>query len=86
MALEKTYEGITRSMIDRIKTRVVGDKVKLPEGDRGIIEGGHGIKLDSTYDETTSTLRLCILHKPEDVADNKIWDQIDEDVAFAKSV
>jgi hypothetical protein len=74
---KRTYSGVTRSDVNRIRGGIGKFGIKIPEGDDVKIKGPLGVKMGFNFDESTGTLTLSIIDKPGFVSDNQIWSVIE---------
>jgi len=74
---KRTYSGITRDDVNRIKAGAGKFGVKMPEGDDGEIKGPMGVKMGFAYDEPNENLTLSIIDKPGFVSEKQIWSVIE---------
>ena len=74
---QRTYNGVTRADVDRIRGGLGKFGIKMPEGDDVEIKGPLGVKMGFAYDEPSETLTLSIINKPGFVSDSQIWSVIE---------
>lgn len=74
---KRTYSGITRAEVDRIRGGIGKFGIKMPEGDDIEIKGPLGVKMGFNYDELNQSLTLSIIEKPGFVSDSQIWSVIE---------
>ena len=74
---KRTYSGVTRSDVDRIRGGIGKFGIKMPEGDDVEIKGPLGVKMGFLYDEPKQSLTLSIINKPGFVSDSQIWSVIE---------
>jgi hypothetical protein len=73
----RSYTGVTRSDVDRIRKGIGKFGIKMPEGDDVEIKGPLGVKMGFSYDEPNETLTLSVIDKPGFVSDAQIWKVIE---------
>ena len=74
---KRTYEGVKREDVNRIRGGIGKFGIKMPEGDDVEIKGPLGVKMGFTYDEPNESLTLSIINKPGFVSDSQIWSVIE---------
>jgi len=74
---KRTYSGVTRAEVDRIRGGIGKFGIKMPEGDDVEINGPLGVKMRFEFDEPGQTLTLTILTKPGLISDSQIWSVIE---------
>jgi len=74
---KRTYSGVTRDDLKRIRGGIGKFGIKMPEGDDVEISGPLGVKMGFNYDEAHQTLTLSIVKKPGFVSDSQIWSVIE---------
>lgn len=74
---KRTYEGVKRADVERIRGGIGKFGIKMPEGDDVEISGPLGVKMGFNYDEPGQTLTLSIINKPGFVSDSQIWSVIE---------
>ena len=74
---KRSYKGITRADVDRIRQGLGKYKITIPEGDDVEVKGPLGVKMRVEYDEPDQTLHLTITDKPGYVSENQIWKVIE---------
>ena len=74
---KRSYAGVTRADVDRIRGGMGKFGIKMPEGDNVEIKGPFGVKMGFDYDESNETLTLSIINKPGFVSDAQIWSVIE---------
>jgi hypothetical protein len=73
----RTYSGVTRKDVERIRGGIGKFGIKIPDGDDVEIKGPLGVKMGFAYDEPNETLTLSIINKPGFVSDSQIWSVIE---------
>jgi len=74
---KRTYEGVKRADVERIRGGIGKFGIKMPEGDDVEIKGPIGVKMGFNYDEPNEKLTLSIIDKPGFVSDSQIWSVIE---------
>lgn len=69
----KSFSGIKRADIDRIRGELGKIGVEMPVGDNVEVKGPFGVKMKVDYDEPSSTLQLSITDKPAFISHDQIW-------------
>jgi len=70
---QKTYTGIRRADVDKIRGELGKYGITIPEGDDVEVKGPLGVKMRVIYDEPNESLNLTILEKPGYVTEGQIW-------------
>ncbi|MFN6963984.1 MAG: hypothetical protein ACK4S4_09485 [Pyrinomonadaceae bacterium] len=70
---QRSYKGVERKDLDRIRTELAKFGIKMPDGDNVEVKGPLGVKMQVDYDEPQKTLSLTIVNKPAFVTENQIW-------------
>ena len=70
---QKTYTGIRRADVDKIRGELGKYGITIPEGDDVEVKGPLGVKMRVIYDEPNESLNLTILEKPDYVTEGQIW-------------
>ena len=83
MADSKTYTGMTRGTLERLRASLERAHVPLPSGDTGEISS-NGLSGTFAFDEGAGTLRLDIAKYPMFMPKGMIWKAIDGAIADAK--
>jgi hypothetical protein len=73
----RSYPGVTRADINRIRSEIGKFGITIPEGDDVEVKGPLGIKMQMTYDEPGQILQLAITKKPGYVPESQIWKVIE---------
>lgn len=71
----KTYR-ITN--LDQLRLDLKQHGVDLPAGNSGTLQGKHGVQVSFEYDSATSSLKLCIVHRPIFVPAGDVWNFLDQ--------
>ena len=70
---KKSYEGVTRSDVDKIRREIGKFGISIPDGDDVEVKGPLGVKMQMTYDEPNQILNLTITDKPGYITNGQIW-------------
>lgn len=70
---KKSYEGVTRADVDKIRGELGNYGISIPEGDDVEVKGPLGVKMHMAYDEPNQTLNLTITEKPGYISEAQIW-------------
>ena len=73
----KSYQGVTRADVDKIRREIGNFGIAIPEGDDVEVKGPLGVKMRFVFDEPNEILNLTITAKPGYVSDNQIWKVIE---------
>jgi len=73
----RSYTGVTRSDVDKIRGGLGKFGIKMPDGDDVEVKGPLGVRMHVTYDEPTETLTLAVVDKPGFVSDDQIFKVIE---------
>ncbi len=74
---ERSYNGVTRADVNKIRSGLGGYGISIPEGDDVEVTGPLGVKMRVQYDEPNKTLTLGIIDKPGYVPESSIWKVIE---------
>jgi len=74
---KRTYSGVTRADVDKIRGGIGKFGIKMPEGDDVEVKGPLGVKMRLEFNEPDQTLRLSILNKPGFISASQIWSVIE---------
>jgi hypothetical protein len=74
---ERSYTGVTRADVNKIRSGLGGFGIKMPAGDDVDVVGPLGVKMHVTYDESGQKLNLSIVKKPGWVSESQIWKVIE---------
>jgi len=74
---QKSYKGVERSDLNRIRTELSKFGITMPEGDDVDVKGPMGVRMHVNYHEPEKTLTLTIVGKPAFVSKNQIWKVIE---------
>ena len=74
---EKTYNGVTRADVDKIRGGLGKYGIAVPDGDDVEVKGPLGVKMRVAYDEAAQALTLAILEKPGYISEGQIWKVIE---------
>jgi hypothetical protein len=74
---KKSYQGVTRADVDKIRSELGKYGISIPEGDDVEVKGPLGVKMQVVYDEPSQTLNLAITDKPGYVSKAQIWKVIE---------
>ena len=74
---ERSYEGVTRAQIDKLRSGLTKFGLAMPDGDDVEVKGPFGVRMQVTYDEPKQHLRLVINSKPGFVSHSQIWSVIE---------
>ena len=74
---KKSYSGVTREDINKIRKGLGGFGIKMPAGDDVEVTGPLGVKMHVRYDEKSQNLTLAIVEKPGWVSNSQIWKVIE---------
>jgi hypothetical protein len=74
---KRSYPGVKRTDIDRIRSEIGKFGITIPEGDDVEVKGPLGVKMQMTYSEPDETLQLAITKKPGYVSEAQIWKVIE---------
>ena len=74
---ERSYEGVTRADVNKIRSGLGEWGISIPEGDDVEVSGPLGVKMRVKYDEPNKTLTLGIIDKPAFVPESQIWKVIE---------
>jgi hypothetical protein len=69
----RSYNGVERSDVNRIRSELGKFGISMPEGDNVEVKGPFGVKMHVNYDEPHKTLTLTITDKPAFVSKKQIW-------------
>lgn len=75
---KRTYTGVSRAALDRVRGELGKYGITLPPGDDVEVKGPLGVKMQVTYSEPDKTLDLAITDKPIFVTENQIWKVIEK--------
>jgi hypothetical protein len=70
---ERSYSGVTRAHIGKLRSGLGKFGITIPEGDDVEVKGPFGVKMQVQYDEPTQNLNLAIIDKPIFVSHAQIW-------------
>jgi len=70
---KKTFSGIKRADVDKLRNDLGKFGIKIPEGDDVEVAGPLGVKMHVTYSESDEQLDLAIIDKPSFVTESQIW-------------
>ena len=70
---QKTYTGITRADVDKIRSGLGNYGITVPDGDDVDVQGPLGVKMRVKYDEPNEALTLAIIEKPGYITEGQIW-------------
>ena len=73
----KSYQGVTRADVDKIRREIGNFGIAIPEGDDVDVKGPLGVKMRLVYDEPSQVLNLTITNKPGYVSEAQIWKVIE---------
>jgi hypothetical protein len=79
----KTYDGVTRQALDKLRAGLQKAHVALPPGDSGDISS-NGLAGSFAYDEEARTLELTIEKYPMFIPKGIVWGAIDGAIVDAK--
>ncbi|GAC1355267.1 MAG: hypothetical protein NVSMB31_15700 [Vulcanimicrobiaceae bacterium] len=79
----KTYTGVTRSVMDKLRAGLEKAKIALPAGDSGQISSA-GLTGTFHFDDRGQTLQLEIQKYPMFMPKGMIWKAIDGQIAAAQ--
>jgi hypothetical protein len=74
---KKSYKGVTRADVDKIRGELGKYGISIPEGDDVEVKGPLGVKMQVAYDEPNQVLDLTITDKPGYVSEAQIWKVIE---------
>jgi hypothetical protein len=74
---ERSYTGVSRSDVDRIRGGLGKFGIKMPDGDDVEVKGPLGVKMHVRYDEPKETLTLEVVDKPGFVSEDQIFKVIE---------
>ena len=69
----KSYKGVERADVDKIRREIGKFGISIPEGDDVEVKGPLGVKMQMVYDEPNQTLNLTITDKPGYISKGQIW-------------
>ena len=75
---ERSYQGVTREHVNKIRKGIGKFGITMPEGDDVDIDGPLGVKMHLTYDESGKTLSLSVIDKPVFIPESQIWNVIEK--------
>jgi hypothetical protein len=73
----KSYKGVTRDDVDKIRTELGKYGITIPQGDDVEVKGPLGVKMHVVYEEPNETLNLTITNKPGYISEAQIWKVIE---------
>jgi hypothetical protein len=73
----KSYKGVTRDDVDKIRTELGKYGITIPQGDDVEVKGPLGVKMRVVYEEPNETLNLTITNKPGYISEAQIWKVIE---------
>jgi hypothetical protein len=76
----KIYGGITRAILERIRTDMGKGGVTVPAGDDVTFTATHSVVLRAVYSESDQNLTITIVQKPFYVVASQIWSALDESI------
>jgi hypothetical protein len=74
---QKTYSGVSREDINKIRKGLGSFGIKMPDGDNVDVSGPLGVKIHVDYEEKDQRLTLSITNKPGWVSHSQIWKVIE---------
>jgi len=75
---ERSYNGVTRAHVDKIRKEIGKYGISMPDGDDVDVKGPLGVKMHLTYDEPAKTLSLSLIDKPALIPESQIWNVIEK--------
>lgn len=69
----RSYSGITRSDVEKIRSSLGKYGITIPDGDNVEVTGPLGVRMKVVYNEAGQRLDLSILEKPAYVSEAQIW-------------
>ena len=75
---ERSYRGVTRAHVNKIRKEIGKFGITMPEGDDVDISGPLGVKMHLNYDEPAETLSLSVIDKPVFIPESQIWNVIEK--------
>ncbi|HEY2866620.1 MAG TPA: hypothetical protein VGJ02_05970 [Pyrinomonadaceae bacterium] len=74
---KRTYSGVTRTDVDKIRSGIGKFGIKMPEGDDVEVKGPLGVRMGFEFDEADQRLTLSLLDKPGFISASQIWSVIE---------